>query len=107
MAFVDVNKDDYTLSEYVDDETKYPGCSEEQKVQYNVCKESHFISFAYMSYGPKCVTITFLKFFPYARESGFVVEKYLYNTRFKKFDLPLKEIIQCTLCDIGFTKYSK
>ena len=92
MSFLDIDSS-YYFSENQDHDVKYVDVIEGQRDKYELAKGSHSLYFGFLTQGNKCVSLHVLRFFPYSREAGFIVEKYVYNTRFRKNDFPLKEII--------------
>jgi len=105
MSFIHLSDGNSTYT-YDEQDAMYPGVDEAKRNQFELARGSHSIRFGFMTNDGRRVYLKVLKFYPYARESGFLVEKYVYKTALKKSDLPQKEIIKAYLGQFNFAKYN-
>lgn len=105
MSFLHLG-DGHSTYTYAEQDEMYPNVDEAKRGQYELARSSHSIRFGFMTTDGKMVSLKVLKFYPYARESGFLVEKFVYRTKLRKSDLPQKEIIKAYLCSFNFAKYN-
>jgi len=84
----------------------YPNIPQEKIDMYEQTRGSHNVNLNYMTSSSKGICLHAIKMFPYAKEEGNLMEKFIYKTNLRKNDLPIKEIISANLTVQSFSKYN-